>query len=132
MGIVIAYFATGPAAACQEPPSLIDPLYDPAPPPRVFQPLLRQPRGTLARVRTTWVADHRFGHERVELRRNTVFRWRFVGPARHDVTLANGPEGLASPTVAQGTFAFRFRRPGTYNLYCSLHPTRMTQRVIVR
>ena len=132
MGIMVAFFAPGPAAACQEPPVLADPLFDPGPPPRVVQPLLREPRGRVARVRETWVADHRFGHERVALRRNTLFRWRFVGPARHDATLANGPEGLASPSVARGVFTFRFRRPGIYNLYCSLHPTRMTQRVIVR
>ena len=83
-------------------------------------------------MRETWVADFRFRHERVRVPRNTLFRWRFVGPARHDVTLANGPEGLASNSVTQGLFGFRFRRPGTYNLYCSLHPTLMTQRVIVR
>jgi hypothetical protein len=132
MGIMIVYVAVGAVAPCQEPPALADPLFDPGPPPRVLQPLLLQPRGPLARVRETWVADFRFGHQRVALRRNTVFRWRLVGPTRHDVTLANGPEGLASPSLTRGTFAFRFRRPGTYNLYCSLHPTRMTQRVIVR
>jgi hypothetical protein len=131
MGIMIAFFTPSPVTACQAPPSLADPRFDAGPPPRVVQPLLRRPRGSVARVRETWVADFRFRHERVRVPRNTLFRWRFVGPARHDVTLANGPEGLASPSVTQGLFGFRFRRPGTYNLYCSLHPTQMTQRVIV-
>ena len=132
MGIMIAFLAPGPVAACSTPPALADPLFDPGPPPRIVQPLLRQPRGAVARASTGWVADFRFQHERLSLRRGTVYRWRFVGPRPHDVTLANGPEGLASRTLRQGTFAFRFRRPGTYNLYCSLHPTQMTQRIVVR
>jgi plastocyanin len=82
-------------------------------------------------VRSTWVGDYRFGHERIEVRRNTLFRWRFLGAARHDVTLANGPEGLASASVTRGTYSFRFRRRGTYNLYCSLHPGRMSQQLKV-
>jgi plastocyanin len=48
------------------------------------------------------------------------------------VTLANGPAGFASPSMRKGTFTYRFTRPGKYRLFCSLHPARMTQLVIVR
>ncbi len=61
-----------------------------------------------------------------------VFTWRFLGGVEHDVTLASGPVGFASPSMARGTYSFRFTRPGTYRLFCSLHPARMTQMVIVR
>ena len=91
-----------------------------------------KPGGKVARVRQTAVSDFSFRNQRVELSAGSVFRWRFLGTERHDVTLANGPEGLASASVRTGSFSFRFRRKGTYNLYCSLHPTLMTQRVIVR
>lgn len=134
MGIMIAFLAASPVSGCHAPPPLApDPDSRPGPPPRVVVPLLRQPRGPLARnVRATWVGDHRFGHQRVVLRRGSLFRWRFVGRERHDVTLANGPVGFSSPSRREGTYAFRFKRRGVYNLYCSLHPTKMTQRVIVR
>jgi plastocyanin len=132
MGIMIAFLAPGPAAPCSEPPALADPLFDEGPPPRIRQPLLRQPRGKVVRAKSAWVADFRFQHERVQLARGAVFRWRFVGPTRHDVTLANGPHGLASPSVPRGTYSFRFTRKGRYELYCSLHPTRMTQTILVR
>ena len=134
MGIMIVYFARAPVSGCEPLPALSpDPESRPGTPPRIVVPLLRQPRGALARnIRSTWVSDYRFGHQRVSLRRGRVFRWRFIGAERHDVTLANGPEGFSSPSVRRGTFAFRFRRKGVYNLYCSLHPTQMTQRVIVR
>jgi plastocyanin len=132
MGIMIAWLAPGSASACAPTPALSDPLFDPAPTPRVFQPLLRSPLGKVERVRQTAVSDFSFRNQRVELSAGTTFRWRFLGTERHDVTLANGPEGLASASSRQGSFSFRFRRKGTYNLYCSLHPTLMTQRVIVR
>jgi plastocyanin len=34
--------------------------------------------------------------------------------------------------MRKGTFTHRFTRRGTYRLFCSLHPARMTQLVIVR
>jgi len=59
--------------------------------------------------------------------------WRFGDPVWHDVTMANGPEGFSSPLERQGTsFSKRFTKPGFYQLYCSLHPVRMTQTVRVR
>ncbi|TML60704.1 MAG: hypothetical protein E6G18_05525 [Actinobacteria bacterium] len=46
--------------------------------------------------------------------------------------LAPGPAGFASPSMRRGTFSYRFTRPGTYRLFFSLHPARMTQLVVVR
>ncbi|MDX6671238.1 MAG: hypothetical protein QOI91_1601 [Solirubrobacteraceae bacterium] len=62
-------------------------------------------------------------------------RWRFWGSALHTVTVAGGPEGFSSPNLSDGrAFEHRFTRPGTYRLYCSLHPVDMpsTVRVLPR
>jgi plastocyanin len=60
-------------------------------------------------------------------------RWLFRDKASHNVTLANGPRGFASQNHRRGrTYNQRLRRPGVYRLFCSLHPTRMTQIVTVR
>lgn len=60
-------------------------------------------------------------------------RWRFHGRSYHDVTLANGPVGFASRWSLRGaTFSRRFTKPGTYRLFCSLHPIAMTQVIDVR
>lgn len=133
MGIMLVFIAPDPVPACGPAPALEpDPLSSPGAPPRVVLPLLRQPTGRLFRdLFGTWAADFRYGHQRVSLRRGTTFRWRFLGRERHDVTLANGPVGFASQSQSRGSFAFRFTRPGTYRLFCSLHPTRMTQIVTV-
>jgi plastocyanin len=133
MGIAIVYFSPAPVSGCHPTPPLEVDLGNPGAPPRVTLPLLRQPRGAVARnLGGTWVGDYRYGHERVSLRRGARFRWRFVGRELHDVTLANGPIGFASPSLRRGSYSFRFARSGSYKLFCSLHPTRMTQIINVR
>lgn len=133
MGIMLVYLAPSGVTGCEPTPALEVDLGNPAPPPQVAMSLPRRPRGPLYRnVRSTWVGDYRYGHERVLLRRGTTFTWRFVGAVEHDVTLVSGPVGFSSPWTRRGTFRYRFTRPGTYKLFCSLHPTRMTQSITVR
>jgi plastocyanin len=130
MGIMILYLAPGPTSSCAAYSSGV-------PAPSTAKPvtveLLKNPAGPLRRnVRSTWVGDYAFGAQRVSLRRGSTFTWRFRGTVDHDVTLASGPAGFASPSMRNGTFTHRFGRAGTYRLFCSLHPARMTQLVIVR
>jgi plastocyanin len=133
MGIMILYLAPGPTTPCAAAPALpADPLSHPSAPPRFVMPLPRQPVGPQRSVLSSWVGDFAYSSQRVVVRKGSVFRWRFAGPSRHDVTLANGPVGFSSPSVSTGSFSFRFARPGVYRLFCSLHPTEMTQIVTVR
>jgi hypothetical protein len=130
MGIVMLYFAPGRADGCA-------PFSSPVPPASRADPvtiqLLKQPTGPLRRdLRSTRVADYTFGAQRVSIRRGSTFTWRFLGRLDHDVTLATGPAGFASPSMSRGTYSYRFKRPGTYRLFCSLHPALMTQVVVVR
>lgn len=134
MGIMILFLAPEETAPCAPVPELpADPLSAPGAPPRVVLPLLKRPAGPLLRgLGSTVVRDFRIPAARVEVRRGDRFRWSFAGPSRHDVTLASGPIGFASPSRAKGSFSFRFSKRGTYRLFCSLHPTQMTQVVTVR
>jgi hypothetical protein len=133
MGVMIVYLApqsTSPCAAV--PPLPADPLSRPSAPPRFRLPLARRPVGPVRRVLSSWVSDFAYAAQRVVVPRGSTFRWRFGGPSQHDVTLANGPVGFSSPSVFSGAFRFTFTKPGVYRLYCSLHPTKMTQVVTVR
>ncbi len=130
MGIVILYFAPGPTSGCVFYASPVPPASEAE---RVTIEQLKPPAGPLRRdIRSTWVGDYSFGAQRVSLPRGATFTWRFRGSVEHDVTLASGPVGFASPSMRHGSYTFRFTRPGTYHLFCSLHPARMTQTVIVR
>ena len=55
----------------------------------------------------------------------------------HNITLANGPKAIGSPNLsADGStareYSRKFNRPGTYQLFCALHPADMTERVVVK
>lgn len=133
MGIMIVYLAPTLVTGCEPVPALTVDLGTPGPPPRITLPLLRKPKGPLRKnIRGTWVADYAYGAERVSIKRGSTFTWTFAGGVPHDVTLASGPVGFSAPSVRTGTFSYRFTRPGTYKLFCSLHPMRMTQVITVR
>jgi hypothetical protein len=130
MGIMILFFAPEATSECRSYPSAVPP---PTQADRVTIELLKRPAGPLRRdIRSTWVGDYAFGAQRVSLRRGARFTWRFLGGVEHDVTLASGPVGFASPSMRRGRYTFRFTRRGRYHLFCSLHPARMTQTVNVR
>jgi plastocyanin len=133
MGIMLVFLAPTPVSGCPALPKLpADPESHPGAPPRVILPLLHRPTGRVKHVFSTWMSDFAYGAPRVSLSRGTRFRWTFAGPSRHDVTVASGPVGFASPSRSHGSFSFRFTRPGVYKLFCSLHPTEMTEVVTVR
>lgn len=133
MGIMLLYLTPAATPGCRPTPDLTLDLGQPGLPPPFTMPLPRAPRGPLYRdIQETWVGDRRYGHERISIRAKTAFTWRFVGRETHDVTLASGPVGFSSPALRRGTFRYRFTRAGTYRLYCSLHPTRMTQVITAR
>jgi plastocyanin len=129
MGIAMVFLAPAPVSGCRSYESLRP---EPTTPELVTIELLKRPTGKVQRVSSTWVGDYAYGAQRVSVRRGTRFTWRFVGTVQHDVTLASGPVGFASPSLTRGTYSFRFTRQGTYRLFCSLHPSRMTQIVTSR
>jgi plastocyanin len=134
MGISIAYILPGQVSGCPPLPAVApDSESHPGPAPVTVLPLLKQPTGRLAKnITTTQVGDYVFAAQRVSIARGTMFTWNFVGAVPHDVTLATGPVGFSSPHMKSGAFSYTFTRPGVYKLFCSLHPTRMTQVVTVR
>ena len=133
MGIMILYLAPGSPQPCASVPALApDPLSSPGAPPRIRLPLLRAPTGPVRNALSTWVGDFAFGAQRIALRRGQTFDWHFAGVEAHNVTLASGPVGFSSTSFTTGNFRYRFTRPGTYMLFCSLHPTLMTQEIVVR
>jgi plastocyanin len=78
------------------------------------------------------VGDRFFGDPNLRVKRGTWLTWQFSGSELHNVTLANGPLGIGSDNLDGGrTFTQRFTRPGTYRLFCALHPTQMQERIVV-
>ena len=65
--------------------------------------------------------------------RGARIRWLFDDPAKHNVSIANGPRNVASDNLGRGgRFAQTLHTPGVYRLFCYLHPVTMHQVVRVR
>lgn len=58
--------------------------------------------------------------------------WHSSGFSLHDVYVDSGPTEFNSPTQAAGTFAYKFKKAGTYKLYCTQHEADMTMTVTVK
>ncbi len=152
MGIAIGFLAppAGDGATCAPLPR--DVAYDRRPagrstPPKVTVPLtgidargraveIDGPPGRTVRrgaKATVRVRDYAFSRPNLSVARGATVRWSFEDAELHDVTLASGPRGFSSPHGNDGaTFVKRLDVPGTYRLFCSLHPVAMTERIVVR
>jgi stress up-regulated protein Nod 19 len=150
MGIMVVFLAADPSvrSTCAARPDDMAEL--PAPAGRRSPPPFRVPivgvRGGKAvnikappgrRVRlggrgTIDVGDLFFRRPNVTLRAGGTLTWRFDGRTLHNITLANGPRGFSSPNLSEGrTYRKRLTVPGTYQIYCGLHPVDMTATVRV-
>lgn len=82
---------------------------------------------------TIGVKDFAFSRTNIAVPQGARLNWRFDDTQLHDVTLASGPRGFSSTHLNGGrTFGRTFGTKGTYRVFCSLHPVRMTQTVQVR
>jgi plastocyanin len=159
MGIMILFIAPDasvPADVCSAPTPTDVQVSDPpegrtGAPPEFKVPLtgldrqgnavtIRKPPGKARRLASgarIKVEDIRFSHRNVRIDRGDELKWVFDSGELHNVTLANGPVGFGSPNLNRDNggvprrYDQRFDKAGTYRLFCALHPTQMTERVVV-
>jgi hypothetical protein len=150
MGIMIAYMAPDPSVTsrCGARPSDLAELPSPSgrrSAPRFKVPIvgrrggravnIKAPPGRrvrLGRRGTIDVGDLFFRRANVTVPAGGTLTWRFEGDTIHNITLANGPRGFSSPNLSQGrTYRKKLSVPGTYQLFCGLHPVDMTATVKV-
>jgi plastocyanin len=75
----------------------------------------------------------RFVPANLSVAAGTKVIWSFDDPVTHNVTLASGPRLVASANSGKGTrFVEALNTPGTYKLFCYLHPITMTEVITVR
>jgi plastocyanin len=82
---------------------------------------------------TVEVGDLFFKRPNISLRAGGTVTWRFDGPTLHNITLANGPRGFSSKNLSDGRiYRKKLTVPGTYQLFCGLHPVDMTATIKVK
>jgi plastocyanin len=79
------------------------------------------------------VGDSFFKAANLSIPAGATVTWNWTGHLRHNVYLAGGPRDVNSTSEGHGfVYRKRFTVPGTYRLFCFLHPVTMHQVVEVR
>ena len=85
-----------------------------------------------AAPRSAW-ATASSASKNVSVAAGSTLKWKFNGQLLHNVTVADGPRGFSSAHLDQGrTYKAKLSAPGTYKLFCALHPVQMTETIKVR
>jgi plastocyanin len=150
MGIAISYLAPDPSVTARCGPNPTDLVQTLQPQGRKTAPRFKvpivgirhgkardisAPPGKRARLKsgsTIRVGSEYFRRANVTVGQGATLRWLFSGDTLHNVTVANGPRGFSSVNLSgEREYKTRLTRPGTYQLFCALHPVTMTGTVKV-
>lgn len=136
MSILLTYLLPGEVDGCQDPPDDFITQDVPKsyrkPYPRFKVPLMAPPTGAFKPLSgPIGVGDYFFSKRRVVVDRGTPVTWSFDASRNHDVAVASGPRGFQSEWIRNGEYSFTPTVPGKYNIYCTLHPGRMSQQLKV-
>jgi plastocyanin len=156
MGIMHFYIAAGraPASACPARPNDVEahrlPFPGapgrPTPPPVTVDLTTRDANGAAQPITglpgafdvlrgnaTVEVRNVAFSPRKLSVPAGATVSWKFDDKIQHDVTVIGGPRGFASNYTSRGgTYSRTLTVPGTYRIFCSLHPVDMNQVVQVR
>jgi plastocyanin len=84
-----------------------------------------------AGTKTTGVYDDYFAKSKLTISKGTVVVWKWR--ATNDPhTVTDVKKRFGSKEVKKGSFSHKFAKPGTYTVYCKVHPTVMRQKIVVR
>src|SRR5947209_11409592 len=88
--------------------------------------------GSTGKSKTIKVEDDFFSATKVTVSKGTLVTWRWAGTDDHNVTDSKHRFKSQTQSGDGKSFRYRFRKAGTYTVYCTLHPTVMRTRVTVK
>lgn len=89
------------------------------------------PSGAAAATKRVRIGDLFFAPANITIDSGDVVRWRWVGEARHNVTVTRGPREFNSRTKRSGRYSRTLDRRGTYRYICTVHPDDMRGKIVV-
>jgi plastocyanin len=81
-------------------------------------------------VKVTHLSDDFFDQGKLTIKKGTIVNWKWHTDDDHTVTDAGGK--FSSKQTTRGNFKHRFKKKGTFTVYCLVHPEEMRQKVVVK
>jgi plastocyanin len=81
-------------------------------------------------VKVTHLSDDFFNKGKITIKKGTIVNWKWKTDDDHTVTDFKGK--FTSKQTTHGNFRHRFKKKGTFTVYCLVHPTVMRQKVVVK
>ena len=91
-----------------------------------------EPAAHAAATKKVKVGDLFFKKSKITVESGDTVKWTWVGVAPHDVTVTSGPRKFHSRTQTSGTYSKKLRKRGTYRYICTVHPTQMKGKIVVK
>jgi plastocyanin len=82
------------------------------------------------KTKTTTLQDDFFTKGKLTIKKGTIVNWKWKTEDDHTVTDINGKFG--SHDTTHGNFKHKFKKRGTFTVYCLVHPTEMRQKIVVK
>jgi plastocyanin len=82
------------------------------------------------KTKTTTLQDDFFTKAKLTIKKGTIVNWKWTTDDDHTVTDINGKFG--SHDTTHGNFKHKFKKKGTFTVYCLVHPEEMRQKIVVK
>src|SRR3954451_8779471 len=82
------------------------------------------------KTKTTTLQDDFFNKGKLTIKKGTIVNWKWKTDDDHTVTEINGK--FSSKDTRNGNYRHRFKKKGTFRVYCLVHPTVMRQKIVVK
>jgi plastocyanin len=89
------------------------------------------PSGAVADTIGVKVGDLFFKPKSITINEGDTVKWRWVGEAKHNVTVKRGPVKFKSEDKTSGRFKRKLDKAGTYRYVCTIHPDDMRGKIVV-
>src|SRR5204862_4471355 len=81
-------------------------------------------------VKGPHLADDFFNKGKLTIKKGTIVNWKWRTHDDHTVTEIHGK--FSSKQRPTGNYKYRFKKKGTFTVYCLVHPTVMRQKIVVK
>lgn len=89
-------------------------------------------RATTAKTKTVHVGDDFYSTGKVKIKKGDSVKWTWGSGTQDAHTVTEVQDKWGSALKTSGTFKHKFKKAGTFTVFCTQHPDDMRMKVVVK